>query len=61
MALAVGANLNKKIKKIDFGTQISAIKKKTLLLMLLYLFLIASIFSITVIYSLTSLKKLTDR
>ena len=56
---SIGANLNKKIKKLEVGNEISRIKKKTLCLIVLYLFLLAVTLSIPVIYSLTTLSKLT--
>jgi len=58
MAASVGANLNKKIKKLEAGFEIFYIKRRLICLLLVYLILLTCVLSIFVVYSKINLSAL---
>lgn len=60
MAGIANANLNKKIKKIDLGNEISEIKRTILFLIILFLILVGAVMFLPVIYSRLSLEKVNN-
>lgn len=60
MAGIANANLNKKIKKIDLGNEITKIKRTILFLIVLFLIMVGAVMFLPVIYSRLSIEQVNN-